>query len=72
MQSILPTLPTVKAMTAPMGSLPYRVGADDATQGDICCPEMMFTHPADKRAYAAGYASVAGHNATTRQIMGSH
>ncbi len=51
-------------------SIPYTFGTADARHGASCVPEVYFTHRADKIAYCQGYASVAGHNITTRFFLG--
>jgi hypothetical protein len=62
--SILPQSPVVTTSV-----VAYRFGQQDAQAGASCCPEMYFIHHADKIAYCAGYASVAGHNLTTLQFL---
>lgn len=53
-------------------STPFIFGAQDATAGEPCVPEMFFVRRNDQRDFAAGWASINGHNETTRQIMGSN
>ena len=62
--SILPQSPVITA-----DHIPAIFGQQDAQAGASCCPEMYFIHHADKIAYCAGYASVAGHNLTTLQFL---
>jgi hypothetical protein len=54
----------------PSNDIPTIFGKQDAQNGASCCPEMYFTHKADMVAYCQGYASVAGHNITTRFFLG--
>lgn len=70
-----PTTRTQTAVVAPTrpiaaNDIPTIFGKQDAQHGASCCPEMYFTHKADMVAYCQGYASVAGHNITTRFFLG--
>lgn len=72
MSSLLAQPATVKPVSfieAPARSIAFVMGAADAAQGDLCVPETIFTHPDDKRDYAAGYESVTGPTLTTRQFL---
>jgi hypothetical protein len=59
--------PNVPVVT--VSDLPRRFGVQDAKHGVPCVPELYFTRHADKVAYCQGYASIAGHNQTTRQFL---
>lgn len=67
MNTVAVTAPTVKP-----ASMAFIVGAADAAQRDMCCPEMNFTHIDDKRDYCRGYVSIAGETLTTRQFLGGN
>lgn len=47
---------------------PFMLGALDAEKNEICCPEMYFAWDGAIMEYVEGYKSVAGDNATTKQI----
>ncbi len=58
-----------------MNSLPqtsstiaYTFGNADARHGASFCPEMYFTHKADKREYALGYEVITGPTFATAQF----
>lgn len=73
MNTLAPTADAVKLHEIPgVVTVAYRWGAQDATAGIPCVPEMYFAAKPDQRDYAAGWASVAGHTDTTRQIMGGN
>ena len=71
MTSLAVSAPAVNTAPAfdPM-SIPFIWGAQDARCGLICVPEMYFSRSDNKREYAAGWASVKGHNDTTRLFLG--
>lgn len=52
-------------------NLAYKLGAEDARDGNPFCPEMFFTHPEDMQDYAAGFESVKGVSEATAQFTGS-
>ena len=53
-------------------SMPFLWGAQDASAGQPCVPEIQWIRRSDQRDYCAGYAFVAGHNDTTRYFLGSN
>jgi hypothetical protein len=71
MQILAPAAPAVNKWYVSSGSIPYTFGAQDAERGEGCVPEMYFTHADDQRDYCVGWATVAGHNDTTRYFLGS-
>lgn len=72
MQSLSPTAAAVKPIQFPVGaSIPFIWGAQDAAAGGTCTPEMVWVRRNDQRDYAAGWASIAGHNETTRWFLGA-
>lgn len=63
--------PAAAAIKFPVGtSIPFIYGAQDAACGLICVPEMVWVQRRDQAEYAAGWASVKGHNDTTRLFLG--
>jgi hypothetical protein len=72
--SSLPILPAaVKPLRFVVGpSQAYIWGAEDAAKGLPCVPEMQWVRRADQRDYVAGWASVKGHNQTTRYFLGGN
>jgi hypothetical protein len=72
MSSLAVSAPAVNtAATFDPMSIPYIWGAQDARCGLVCVPEMVWVQLRDQREYAAGWASVKGHNDTTRLFLGS-
>jgi len=49
--------------------IPFIFGAQDAASGLPCVPEMVWVQHPDQVNYAAGWASVAGDNDTTRFFL---
>jgi hypothetical protein len=71
MQILAPAAPAVNhAATIDPMSIPYIWGAQDARCGLECVPEKVFVTRPDQREYAAGWATVAGDNDTTRYFLG--
>lgn len=70
----LPQVSPIRNTTtfAPGASIPFVWGAQDATKGLPCVPEMQWVRRSDQRAYAAGWAFVKGHNDTTRYFLGGN
>jgi hypothetical protein len=62
--------PACSACKFPAGTpIPFIWGAQDAASGLDCVPEMHFIRYADQVNYAAGWASIKGHNLTTRWFL---
>jgi hypothetical protein len=70
LQPAAPAVNTASKWYVSSGSVPFTFGAHDAENGLGCCPEMYFTHGDDQRDYCAGFATVAGHNITTKFFLG--
>lgn len=71
MQSVTPKTTVFKPATfAPGASIPFIWGAQDASAGKPCVPEMQWIRQRDQRDYAAGWAFVRGHNPTTLYFLG--
>lgn len=69
MNTVAPIFTPVKPSETPTASVPFLWGAQDAANGLSCVPEMQWVRLSDQREYAAGWASVKGHNETTRWFL---
>lgn len=62
---------TLAQATLNTQSVAFQFGQRDALRNEPCVPEMIFIARKDQVDYCAGYESVKGVSATTRQFTGS-
>lgn len=67
------TAPVAPALPVTVGDLRHSVawhlGRLDASNGVVCCPEMVYADRPKQVDYCEGYRSVAGDNFVTRQFL---